>query len=247
MNLQEGGGSSGRAPLWEEVEGLPCRIGALDGPLLLLEAVVRQAGATVRKGQAVKDALHAAVTLLSRVGSEDASGLQEVYPRGLMCILEVLSPPLPPLFPFFRPLLQPSHPCHASHANSSAASSTWHGSTTTFRLPRALVLHVNNRTLPSCPNSKDVLQIMRHACQDGPEGHRCLLADGVPRHLLRCPTLLLRPSLSMLSQCQRLSCTEASGGANCIHASRMLSSQSLCVSSLRQSEMDTGGSGDFKH
>jgi len=88
----------------------------MDGPLLLLETIVRQSSPVARKGSGFREALQAALGLLLSV-SEPASRLQEVYPRGLLSLLEVcLLPPMPlylppPPLPPGSPLFHPPNAC----------------------------------------------------------------------------------------------------------------------------------------
>ena len=87
--MQEWQGGPG-PPAWEAAEGVPCRTGLLDGVLALTaELAAPGLGSEAYKAATQSGLVEAAVQLLVSAPAGTAAGLQEVYPRGLLSLLQV--------------------------------------------------------------------------------------------------------------------------------------------------------------
>ena len=124
--LQEWQGGLG-PPAWEAAEGVPCRTGLLDGALALTAALAAPGpGSEAYKAVRQSGLVEAAVQLLVSAPAGTAAGLQEVYPRGLLSLLQVGTATLLITHSFYPH--QP-FPCNMNPAelaaNSQARSRLW--------------------------------------------------------------------------------------------------------------------------
>ena len=82
-------------PMLEELEGIPCRRGLLDGPLSLAKLLWQHATPHERESSLMKEILRSAWQLLAETLSGSTVCLREVYPTGCQSLLEVCSQPQP--------------------------------------------------------------------------------------------------------------------------------------------------------